>query len=117
MDMAIVISVMILIFIVVLEFVSLFRSRSCNENVLDFAAVIPVFPADGNLSLRLECLSEKIACGQCHAEEIILIDYGASPEQLEMCRRFCLDNPCAVIADSAEVEKILSKTFAIDMIT
>lgn len=117
MDMTIVISVMILIFIVILEFVSLFRSRSCNENILDFAVVVPVFPSDSNLSIRLDCLSEKIACGQCRAEEIILISYNASSEQLEICRRFCLDNPCAVIADSAEVEKILSEIFAIDTIT
>lgn len=115
MDMTIAVSVMILIFIVVLEFVSLLRSRSCNENILDFAAVVPVFPEDENLSVRLDCLSEKIACGQCHAEEIILIDFGASPEQLEICRRFCLDNPCAVIAVSEDAEKIFSETFAIDM--
>lgn len=117
MDMTIVISVMILAFIVVLEFVFLFRSKSCNEDLLDFVAVVPVFPADRNLPERLSCLSEKIACGQCRIEEIILIDYGATSEQLEICRRFCLDNPCAVIADSAEIEKIMSKTFAIETIT
>lgn len=115
MDMTIVVSVMILVFIVVLEFVSLFRSRSCNDNILDFVAVIPLFPTDDNLPLRLECLSEKIACGQCHAEEIILIDFGASPEQLGICRRFCLDNPCAVIVRYDEEEKIFSEMFAIDM--
>lgn len=115
MDMAIVIAVMILVFILVLEFASLFRSRSCNYNVLDFVAVVPVFPADSNLPERLGCLSEKIACGQCHADEIILIDYGASPEQLEICRRFCLDNPCAFVVRSDETEKIFSETFAIDM--
>lgn len=115
MDMTIVIAVMVLIFIVVLEFVSLFRSRSCNDNILDFAAVVPVFPTDDKLSLRLDFLSEKIACGQCHIEEIILIDFGASPEQLEICRRFCLDNPCAVITRYDDSEKIFSETFAIDM--
>lgn len=115
MDMTIAIAVMVLIFIVVLEFVSLFRSRSCNENILDFVAVVPVFPEDGNLSLRLDCLSEKIACGQCHVEEIILIDFGASPEQLEICKRFCLDNPCAVITPYNNSEKIFSEMFAIDI--
>lgn len=115
MDMTIVISVMVLAFIIVLEFVSLVRSRSCNENILDFVAVVPIFPEDKHLSMRLDCLSEKIACGQCHAEEIILIDYNASPEQLDICRRFCLDNPCAIIADSEETEKIFAKTFAIDL--
>lgn len=117
MDLAIVIAVMILAFITVLELVNLFRSKSCSENILDFAAVIPVFPTDDNLSTRLNCLNEKIACGHCHAEEIILINYGALPEQLEICRNFCNENRCAIIADSSEIEKILSKTFAIDMKT
>ncbi len=117
MDMITVIAVMILAFITVLELVSLFRKQPCSENILDFAAVIPVFPTDSNLSSRLDCLSEKIACGRCHAEEIILISYGALPEQIEMCRKFCNENSCAVIADSSEVEKILSETFAIDMKT
>lgn len=113
MDMTIAVAVMVLVFIVVLEFVSLFRSRSCNENILDFAVVVPVFPEDENLSVRLCCLSEKIACGQCRAEEIMLIDYGALPEQLDLCRRFCLDNPSAVVVRSEDAEKIFSETFAI----
>lgn len=117
MDMTIAVFVMILAFIVVLEFVFLFRSRSCNEDLLDFVAVVPVFPEDRNLPERLGCLSEKIACGQCRIEEIILIDYGATPEQLEICRRFCLDNPCAAIAEFSQFEKIIAKTFAIDRIT
>lgn len=117
MDLTIVIAVMILAFITVLEMVSLFRSRSCSENILDFAVVVPVFPKDNNLLERLNCLSEKIACGRCHADEIILINYGALPEQLEMCRKFCIENYCAVIVDSSEVEKILSETFAIDIKT
>lgn len=117
MDMATVIAVMFLAFVTVLEFVSLFRRRSCSENVLDSAVVIPVFPTDDSFSLRLNCLSEKIACGRCHAEEIILISYSALPEQLEMCRKFCNENCCAVIADSSEVEKILYETFAIDIKT
>lgn len=114
MDLTIVISVILLVFIVVLEFISLFRSKSCNENILDYVVAVPLLPDDSNLSIRLDCLSEKIACGQCHAEEIILIDFGASPEQLEICHRFCLEYPCAVIACSEEIEKIFSEMFAID---
>lgn len=117
MDMATVISVMILAFIAVLEFVCIFRSRSCNDDLTDFVTVVPVFPEDVNFSLRLECLSEKIACGNFRIEKIILVDYGASPEQLSLCRRFCLDNTDAVVVHSKELEKILSEMFAIAEIT
>lgn len=113
MDSAIVISVMILAFITVLEMISLFRSGKRCESVADYAVVVPVFPSDASLAERLDCLSEKIACGRCQAEYIILIDYGASSEQLEMCRSFCRENQCAVVACSADLEKILSETFAI----
>ncbi|MDE5583581.1 MAG: hypothetical protein K2J08_07745 [Ruminococcus sp.] len=114
MDMAIVISVMILAFITVLELVFILRGGKCRENMLDYVAVIPVFPSDKDLAERLGCLSEKIACGRCQAEEIILIDYNALPEQLEICRGFCRENNCAVIAGSDDFEKILSQIFAIE---
>lgn len=116
MDLTIIISVILLVFIVTLEFVSLFHSKSCNENILDYAVTIPLLPDDVNLSVRLDCLSEKIACGQCHADEIILIDFGATSEQLAMCRRFCLEYPCTVIVSSKEeeIKKIFSEIFAIE---
>ena len=117
MDMATVISVMILAFIAVLEFVFLFRSRSCNENLTDYITVVPVFPEDDKFSLRLECLSEKIACGNFRIEKIIFLDYGADTEKSALCKRFCLDNPEAVIVSSGELEKILSEMFAIKHIT
>ncbi|MDE6425861.1 MAG: hypothetical protein K2K89_06965 [Ruminococcus sp.] len=117
MDMATVISVMILAFIAVLELVSILRSRSCNDDLPDYVTIIPVFPEDNNFSFRLECLSEKIACGNFRIEKIILTDYGASPEQLALCQRFCLDNPDAVVVNSEELEKILSEMFAIERIT
>lgn len=114
MDLIIVISVIILLFIVVLEFIGIFHGKSCNENILDYAVIVPVFSSDSNFSIRLDCLSEKIACGHCHAEEIILIDFDASSEQLELCKRFCLEYPCALIACSKDIEKIFYETFAID---
>ncbi|MDE6035015.1 MAG: hypothetical protein K2G36_03805 [Ruminococcus sp.] len=116
MDIATVISVSVLVLIAVIEFIFLFRSRSCNEDVTDYVTVVPVFPEDDKLSLRLEFLSEKIACGNFRIEKILLVNYGADDGKTALCKRFCLDNPEAVIVDSEELEKILSEMFAIERI-
>ena len=114
MDNIIVTSLLVLAVIAVIEAVSLFCSSSRRRVKLAFAAVLPVFPDDTDLRERLAYLEEKMSGGSCCIEEIIIINYGASVEQLEICRQFCFENPAAVITDPAGLEKILSKTFAIE---
>lgn len=114
MDSIIVIAVLVLAVIVVIEAVSLFYRASHRVSRLAFAAVVPVFPDDSDLRERLVYLEEKLSGGSYYIEEIILINYGASPEQLEICHSFCDDNANAVLTDPASLEKILSKTFAIE---
>lgn len=114
MDNIIVTSLLVLAVIAAIEAVSLFCSASRRTVKLSFAAVIPVFPDDTDLRERLACLEEKMSGSFCCIEEIIIINYGASAEQLEICQQFCFDNPAAVITDPAGLEKILSKTFAIE---
>ena len=104
----------VLTVIAVIEAVSLFYKASKRIKKLAFAAVIPVFPNDGDLRERLEYLNEKLSCGSYYIEEIIIINYGATVQQLEICRSFCYENKNAVLTDPASLEKILSKTFAID---
>lgn len=113
MDKIIITAVIILAVITVIEAVSLFYKASRRVKKLAFAAVIPVFPHDTDLRERLDYLGEKLSCGSYYIEEIIMINYGATAEQLEICRSFCYENPNAVITDPASLEKILSETFAI----
>ena len=114
MDNIIIASLLILAVIAVIEAVSLFYKSSRRVSKLSFAAVIPVFPDNCDLRERLTYLSEKLSCGSYYIEEIIIIDYGATIEQLEICRGFCYENKNAVLTDPASLEKILSKTFAIE---
>ncbi|MBQ8296310.1 MAG: hypothetical protein IJX77_00840 [Ruminococcus sp.] len=114
MDNVIVTSVLILAVIAVIEGVSLFYKSSRRVKKLAFAAVVPVFPDDDDLRERLEYLGDKLSGGSYYIEEIIIINYGATIEQLEICGRFCYENRNAILTDPASLEKILSKTFAIE---
>lgn len=113
MNTTIIVSVLILTVIAVIEAVSLFYKSKHRIKKLAFAAVVPVFPDDGDLRQRLDYLSDKLSGGAYYIEEIILINYGATAGQLEICREFCDENKNAVLTDPASLEKILSKTFAI----
>lgn len=114
MDNIIITSLIVLAVIAVIEAVSLFYKSSRRIKKLAFAAVVPVFPDDADLRERLEYLSDRLSGGAYYIEEIIIIDYGATVEQLEICRSFCYENGNAVLTDPASLEKILSKTFAIE---
>jgi hypothetical protein len=113
MDIIIVAALVMLAVIIITETVCLFRREPKITAEELFAAVIPVFPYDNDFAVKLEYLNEKISCGSFRAETIILIDYGADIEQLEVCREFCRNNSAAVMTDPDGLEKILSKTFAI----
>lgn len=113
MSSAIITAVLILGVIAVIEGVSLFYKSGRRVEKLSFAAVVPVFPKDENLRERLTYLERKLSSGGGCIEEIIIIDYGATVQQLEICRLFCYEHANAVLTDPAGLEKILSKTFAI----
>ncbi len=114
MDNVIAAAVIVLVIITAIEGVSLFYKSSHRAVSMSFAAVLPVFPEDGELRRKLEYLSRKLSDDTYFAEEIILINYGATVHQLEICREFCDENENAIITDPASLEKILSKTFAIE---
>lgn len=114
MDKIIITSIFILCIIALIEIVSLFCKPSQYVKKLSFAAVVPLFPKDTDLRLRLDDLNKKLSSGSYYIEKIIIINYGATLEQLEICEQFCYENPNAIITDPASLEKILSKTFAIE---
>ncbi|MBE6862107.1 MAG: hypothetical protein E7497_04310 [Ruminococcus sp.] len=114
MDNVIAAAVIVLAVITSIEAVSLFYRSSHRAVNLSFAAVLPVFPDDINLRRKLDYLRQKLSDNTYFAEEIILVNYGATVYQLEICREFCDENENAILTDPASVEKILSKTFAIE---
>lgn len=113
MDKLIITSLIVLAVIALIEIISLFCKPHQSKR-LSFAAVIPIFPNDSTLRCRIDALSRKLSDPSYYIEEIIFINYGATYEQLEICEQFCYENTNAIITDPASLEKILSKTFAIE---
>lgn len=79
-----------------------------------FAAVLPVFPDDEELRRRLNYMEQKASGDNEFTELIVLVNYGATTEQIELCQRFCDKRKNVIFTDPASLEKILSKTFAIE---
>ena len=75
--------------------------------VLAVIAVIGAVSGDERLPERLEYLSMK-GCGR---RRVILVDYGATAQQAELCRRFVHSSPDAVFITSSELEKLFSEIF------
>lgn len=114
MDNIIVTTLLVLGVIALIEAVSLFGSRYFEGADAVGALVIPVLPDDEELYIKLETLSRKMSSGKLCIDEIILVNYGATQPQLEICRRFCYEHSNMVFTDPASLEKILLKTFAIN---
>lgn len=112
MDNAIVTSILILFIIAIIEIVSLFCKPVKSSEKISFAAVVPIFPYDKNLRIHLEEIKRNLSDNSYTVEKIIIINYGATYEQLEICKDFCYQNPDAIMTDPASLEKILSKIFA-----
>ncbi|MBE6855983.1 MAG: hypothetical protein E7500_00960 [Ruminococcus sp.] len=114
MDSIIVTTLLVLGVIALIEAVSLFGSRYYEGTDAVGVLVIPVLPDDSGLYTKLENLSRKLSSGKLCTDEIILVNYGATQPQLEICRRFCYEHSNTVFTDPAGLEKILLKTFAIE---
>jgi len=114
MDMTIIIAVAILAVMVTAEILCIVHNGGKKLKSPDFVAVIPVFPNDDSFSERLYSISEKITRGSLRADAIFLVDYGADSEKTELCRQFCRENAYAETVLPENLEKMLSKTFAID---
>ena len=67
-------------------------------------AVIPVFPGSEDIEAALSRTRDIILRGSCPIERVILIDYGADPDSLELCREFVRDISEAVILPPEELE-------------
>ena len=106
MDVIIITAALILAVIAVIGAVSLFIALP-SEAAPAYAAVLPVFSGDESLPERLEYLSMK-GCGR---RRVILVDYGATAQQAELCRRFVHSSPDAVFITSSDLEKLFSEIF------
>lgn len=114
MDGIMVTAVFVLAVIAVIEAVSLFCKTSEIKWDKVFAVTVPVFPHTENIYGKLEYIAGELSDFHSGGIRIIIVNYGMTTAQNEDCRAFCFENASAVITDPADVEKILSKTFAIE---
>ena len=106
MDAVIITAAVILTVISLIELVTFFLAVPSNAAPA-YASVLPVFAGDDKLRERLEYLSMK-GSGR---KRVILVDYGAAPEQAELCRAFVHSSPDAVFIPCSELEKYFSEMF------
>ncbi len=107
MDGLIISAAVILAVIALIGTFSLFVALPA-EAAPPYAAVLPVFAEDTCLRERLEYLSMK-GSGRLN---IVIVDYSATPEQAELCRRFVHSSPDAVYINASELEKYFSYIFS-----
>lgn len=106
MDGIIITAAVILAVISLIEIVTFFLAVPSGAAPA-YASVLPVFAGDEKLRDRLEYLSTK-GCGR---KRVILVDYGATHEQAELCRQFVHNSPDAVFLPCSELEDYFKGMF------
>ena len=113
MDTPILISVIVLTSIAAVEMFCLCLCRGCGAKRPPLTTVLPVFPSDDTLENSLCYMRDCMLKSTFPIERILLIDYGMTDAQKELCGEFCRDFHEASTILPEELEKILSETFAI----
>lgn len=109
MEPAVIISIAVIVIIAAVEIYCLFICSKLRGKSYPITAAIPVFPGDEELRDRLSYLDTLLTDGEAYIGRVLLIDCGASPAQLELCRQFCEEFPAAVMTDKEGLENSLRK--------
>lgn len=110
MDGILVTAAVIVGVIAVIEIVTMFFRLPLKCSGPAYVMLLPVFSEDSCFPERLEQLASR-SVGRTN---VIIVDYSATSLQKEHISRFSGENPEAVVISHEELEKILSKMFAIE---
>ena len=113
MDMAVLISLVVMILVSAAEVLCLFFCSKLRTKRTPVAAVIPIFGEDGELEEKLQFMLSMTERGASPVDRLLLVNISGSEAQLAFCRDFCRSCCCAEIIPSGEIEKKLSEIFAI----
>lgn len=114
MDIAIIISAVVMTVIAGIEFGCLFCCSKLRMKAVPVIAVLPVVPEDDQLEHKLEYMENVLTRKAHEIEGLLLISIDAAPCQLDVCRDFCSAIPTAKLVNIHELEKKLPEMFAID---
>lgn len=113
MDIAIIISAIVMTIIAGIEFSCLFCCSKLRMKSVPVIAVLPVMQEDDQLEQKLEYMENVLTRKAHEIEGLILVSIDASPCQLAVCRDFCTAVPAAHIVNISDMEKKLPEMFAI----
>ena len=105
------IAIIVVAVIAAAELICLFVYSKHRGKSYPLFTVLPLFTDDTELSERLEYLSSLIEDGSLIADTILLIDYGGSAEQLQLCSEFCDRYHSAELISPEDIEAYLKKPY------
>lgn len=110
MDGLLVTAAVIVGVIAIIEIVTMFFRLPLKCSGPAYVMILPVFAEDSCFPERLD----QLAARSCGRTNVIIADYSSTVQQKELISQFARENPDAVIISHDELEKILSKMFAIE---
>ncbi len=113
MDIAIIISAVVMAVIAGIEFGCLFCCSKLRMRSVPVIAVLPVTRSDDHLGHKLEYMENVLTRKAHEIDGLLLVAIDADSAQLDLCRDFCNAVPAAQIADISDLEKKLPEMFAI----
>lgn len=113
MDIAIIISAVVMTVIAGIEFGCLFCCSKLRMRAVPVIAVLPVVGENEHLKEDLEFMEDVLTRKAHEVEGLLLVTIDAEPGQIAMCREFCKTVPVAQIVNITEMEKKLPEMFAI----
>ena len=90
------------------EIFCLYLCSKHKKKSYPLCAVIPLYAEDKELFHRLGHIGSLIEDGDTFISHILLIDYGCTDEQLEVCSEFCRRYHAAELAAPEDIEEYMS---------
>jgi hypothetical protein len=113
MDIAVFISIAVMVVIAGIEIFCLFCCSKARMKAAPVIAVIPVTEDDCELDRKLEYMAVILSKGSSELDKLILLDISSSPEQIRLCSEFCRSYSWAETLSLSELQKKLPEMFAI----
>ena len=111
MDKAVMITIVVLAGISAVEVICLFFCSKLKTDILPIVAVIPVRSSDDLFPQRLEFLGELMMRNSRLFDFAVLVNYGASSTQDELCTEFCRSFPQAAYVTPDGLKTILADKY------
>jgi|GEM_PF-4477482 len=104
MDIIVLISALVIGVLVIIQGVSLFSGRECDQAMRAFYTVIPLFKGDSILWEKIEKMLSKTC-----ADMIVFVDFGIEESQRNIAEKLCTNTGVAVLIKPEELVNTVSR--------